>query len=745
MRRRNLLPLLAAPWLGNAQDPGAGLAGFAEADITSEVGRAIYGNDFRMFHSTILDLSKVRVAYLSQGGKAVALACVDGLIIPRHIVERVRAKYPDIEILIGSSHSHSYGPGGMVQPGEYGYTPEEIQDLADKISSAAVPRFLTQIEAHIVSSIAAARKSAQASFWGYGHGEEGSAVVNRRFRMRNGRTDTQAQLGNPDLISVAGPIDPKVTVLGVFNAYRQLIGCIVNYACNTTTRPQGASANWIHYLEHTIRGTFGYRVGVVFLQGFSGDITKMDHLDPLAVRSRDGQAELVGGRVGAEAVKVLLSMHPTTPAPIQVARKLYPQGRRLPSAERLEAARAIVAKSTPKTTSTAEVELARETLMLAAVAEKQRSVEMEVQAIAIGPAVYVAAPGEIFVELGLDLRRQSPFLYTNPVSLANGSVGYIPTREAFAEDGAVYEQRLKAYANLVPDAGPRLVREAAALLRQLKPGAPEELPKAPASRAPGDNGSTGPRNDAITPTQTTELFNGRSLDGWRIWLKGTGRRDPQGVFTVKDGILRISGEDWGGINSMREYRDYRLVVEWKWGEKTWGNRSEKARDSGILIHGHGPDNGYSNTWPESIESQIIEGGAGDILVVSSGTPMSASCLCRLDGKAMIWDEKGTLMTRSSGRIDWYDRAPDWKDELNFRRPKDVEKPRGEWNLQEVIAWEDVMLNRVNGMLVSAAFDLSHTQGHLVVQSEGAEILVRKITLFPLTEAERKLARERRPK
>ena len=106
---------------------------------------------------------------------------------------------------------------------------------------------------------------------------------------------------------------------------------------------------------------------------------------------------------------------------------------------------------------------------------------------------------------------------------------------------------------------------------------------------------------------------------------------------------------------------------------------------------------------------------------------------------MYFNPKGTTMTRSSGRIDWYGRARDWKDEVGFRGKAEVEKPVGQWNRQEVIAAGDRMVNLLNGKLVSAAFDLSHTQGKIQVQSELAEIFVRRIELQPLKEADWKLA------
>ena len=47
--------------------------------------------------------------------------------------------------------------------------------------------------------------------------------------------------------------------------------------------------------------------------------------------------------------------------------------------------------------------------------------------------VTVALPGEVFVEVGLEIKRRSPFARTLVCSLANDAVGYIPTEKAFGE------------------------------------------------------------------------------------------------------------------------------------------------------------------------------------------------------------------------------------------------------------------------------------------------------------------------
>ena len=48
--------------------------------------------------------------------------------------------------------------------------------------------------------------------------------------------------------------------------------------------PAGSSANWIYYLENTIRGAMGADVPVVYLQGACGDITQVDNLSPIEIQ-----------------------------------------------------------------------------------------------------------------------------------------------------------------------------------------------------------------------------------------------------------------------------------------------------------------------------------------------------------------------------------------------------------------------------------------------------------------------------
>jgi hypothetical protein len=227
-------------------------------------------------------------------------------------------------------------------------------------------------------------------------------------------------------------------------------------------------------------------------------------------------------------------------------------------------------------------------------------------------------------------------------------------------------------------------------------------------------------------------FNGKDLSGFYTFLREHKHEDPNGVFTVVNGMLRISGQEFGCVTTRDEFHDYHLVVEWKWGEKTWAPRENNARDSGILLHSVGPDGGYNGIWMESQECQLIEGGTGDFIIVAGLGKPSLTCEVRAGEKKQLYYEKGAKpVTRTAARYNWWGRDPGWKDVKGFRGPVDVEKPPGEWNRLEIVCDRDSITNILNGYVVNAATRSSLTKGKIQFQSEGAEIFFRKIEVRPL--------------
>ena len=475
------------------------LAGFAERDITPEVGMEVPGGYGKALSKRIHDPCKVRVAVFDDGKREVALVGLDALIVPRTLVLEARkrlqerCKLPLDAVMIGASHSHSSGPLGMTQPGEYDHASPLVQDLAYDKSSAADPGYLAKVRDAIVEAVAAAHEARSVATASFGTGREDQVAFNRRVRMKNGLSFSHPGKGNPGNVAFAGPTDPEVGVIGVWNPDGKLVGCVVNFSCHATANGPWISANWIYYMERAIQGYFGAETKVVFLQGACGDVTQVNNLDPHANPEDDAWSQFVGGRVGAEAVKVLLGMSQTRTAevPVAAAQKTWSIARRVPDPERVKAALELVQE--PEKEAGPDWVWAKETVMLDALIAKSPSVEVEAQAIQIGPVVCIAVPAEYFCQFGLEMKAGSGFPITFPVELANGCVGYVPTEEALGEHGGGYETRLTSYSNLEITAGRQFRDTGIELARRFKPAPLPQVPMAPPFKAGWTYGNVPPQ------------------------------------------------------------------------------------------------------------------------------------------------------------------------------------------------------------------------------------------------------------
>jgi Domain of Unknown Function (DUF1080) len=258
------------------------------------------------------------------------------------------------------------------------------------------------------------------------------------------------------------------------------------------------------------------------------------------------------------------------------------------------------------------------------------------------------------------------------------------------------------------------------------------LATARAADAPQDVPSFARELPRVKSGEPAFRFNGKDLTGFYAYTHDHKYEDPRRVFTVRDGMIRISGEELGGLATRESFSNYHLVTEWKWGEKTWAPRTNNTRDSGILLHCVGPDGAYGGHWMESIECQVIEGGCGDFIMVAGEGKPRLTCEVRTGPDTQPYYEKGATPTsRDSGRFNWWGRDPEWKDVLGFRGRRDVEKPAGEWNRMEVFCDGDTITNIVNGFVVNVGTRSSHSKGKIQLQSEGAEILFRKFEIRPI--------------
>ncbi len=482
----------------NAAPPTSSIkAGFTYRDITPDIGMEQPGGYGKSFHRSFHDACKVRVAVFDDGQKRVAVVGLDLLGLPRSLALAARAGIekacgiPGSAVMLCASHSHSSGPIGMVQPGEYDSATDEVKQLAYEDSSMADPGFLQRLQHEIVEGVKQADAAKAPVLLGFGSGHEDKISFNRRLHMKNGQSWSHPGVGNPDIIDYAGPIDPQVGVIAAWDLNGNLAGTVVNFACHATTNPGGISANWPYYLEKTLQGALDTKAPVVFMQGACGDITQVDNLSPYQRPAAEEWSKQVGGRVGAEAARTILLMAKSNEAKIDTQQKVWKIKRRVPAPETLAKAKAVIAAGKPKGDTT-DWTFAKETLMLDHLIRVSPEVEVEVQAIQVGPAVVVSNPAEYFVQYGLDIKKGSPFAFTFPCELSNGCVGYVPTEEAFGPNGGGYETRLTSYSNLEITAGRQFAEAGIELTKDMAPDRVPERPKVPFGGRPWTYGNVAP-------------------------------------------------------------------------------------------------------------------------------------------------------------------------------------------------------------------------------------------------------------
>ncbi len=251
-------------------------------------------------------------------------------------------------------------------------------------------------------------------------------------------------------------------------------------------------------------------------------------------------------------------------------------------------------------------------------------------------------------------------------------------------------------------------------------------------------------------TSWTSLFNGKDLSGWESYLDkpaktsevaGLARnasgdyteplglnQDPNHVFTVVrvDGApaIRISGETFGGINTLQEFENYHLRLEFKWGEKKWPPKLDQRRDSGLLYHSVGP-HGTPMLWMESHELQIQEADCGDYWGVMN---VLADIPARKKEAGKFVYEKG------APPVTFQDKTPNGRTCVKI---PDAENPSGQWNTVELYCFGDTCIHVVNGVVNLMLFHSQHlvggvaaplTKGKIQLQSEGAEVFYRNIEI-----------------
>lgn len=475
-------------------------AGFATADITSAVGMEVPGNYMKDYSQRIHDSLKVRVAVLEDDEVTLAFVSIDTCELPMNapFVGDVRAAIakrcgiPENHILLAVSHTHSGGPLSGPWPPFFEEAPLLVQRLVVDYSIVPNRLYCAWVSSQIVSAVTEAQRILEPVTLSVGSGVEDQVLFNRRFRMQNGRVFTHPGKGNPDILEPAGPIDPALGVVGAWRTDGSLLGCIVNYSCHSTVFNAGTSADYLYHVERTIQGVMGAQATVVFTLGACGDVTQVDNRSLRAEEFGSRPLQRVGTRVGAEVLKVLASAEQGSGTPLAANTITLPVARRAPSEGRLSESRRIIATGMQDENPETPWLFAKEMLILEYLLEREPVVDLEIQALQVGPAIFLATPTELFAESGLAVKAHSAFPFTFIVTLANGAFGYVPPASAFAPDGGGYEVVLSSYSNLAIGTAERIVEAQLALTHRFTPGSvpqPEQIEQA---REPSSYGMLGP-------------------------------------------------------------------------------------------------------------------------------------------------------------------------------------------------------------------------------------------------------------
>jgi hypothetical protein len=243
-------------------------------------------------------------------------------------------------------------------------------------------------------------------------------------------------------------------------------------------------------------------------------------------------------------------------------------------------------------------------------------------------------------------------------------------------------------------------------------------------------------DEPMTPKANTPLFNGKDLAGFTTWLKATKSEDLKQVFRVTDGLLHVTGEGFGYLATTRAYKDYRVVLEYKWGKRTDGGKF--VRNSGLLLHATGPDGGANGVWMSSIECQLAQGCVGDLIVIRGKNDKGQTIPVQLTSDIALgpdkrprWKDGGTKTVFTNRQLWWNRHDPDFKELLDTRGKNDVESQLGEWTKVECICAGSKLQVFVNGTKVNDTYDVNPSAGKILLQVEGFELFVRRFEIGPL--------------
>lgn len=457
LRCRLLAPILFA--LSSVARGGEFRAGAAAADITPPIGTPVAGGySLRKCKSVLGDLWAKAIVVEQDGDKA-AFVALDICYTTRPVVLAARkliAEETGIapeRVMIHASHTHS----GPVQ------TRDNMMDKITGADTQIALDYTAKLPALIARAVADANARLAPASASAALGREENLSFNRRFLMKDGTVAWMVKM-NPDIVRPAGPIDPDVGVWHLASAAKnpEPLATYVNFAMHPTViGGVTISPDYPGYLAKRLADYQGTNAITYFANGCCGNINQRNPnwADP---QHGPREAERIGTVLAAAVFRAWPTLRPLRTWPPRARSTIVTLPRRKITEEEIAEARRVADAMSQKKLPIPT--MANAVCVLETLAKKEMPLAAEVQAIAFsGDIAIVALPGEIFVELGLAIKKASPFEYTFIAELANGSIGYVPNRSAYAEGN--YEV---VSARCAEGSGETLVGAALRLLEELK-------------------------------------------------------------------------------------------------------------------------------------------------------------------------------------------------------------------------------------------------------------------------------------
>jgi len=267
-----------------------------------------------------------------------------------------------------------------------------------------------------------------------------------------------------------GPTDPEVGILRFDESVGSLYSVLINFTCHPTVVrvTKYISKDFPHYALRVAEKVKGEDVIAIFTNGAEGNQSTRHTRRETTFR----EADRLGTMLGAEALKTLEKIETTDEVSLRVSSEMidFPLRKKFSVEEatklwekRVKEFEKYKGQKMSGKARTAMINVLGAEHALRLAQSDIKEVKAEMQAIAINDTILIGIPGELFVEFGLEIKKNSPFKHTYLIGLANETVGYIPTPKAFKEGG--YEV---GGAPIAPESGALIVKTALNLADKLK-------------------------------------------------------------------------------------------------------------------------------------------------------------------------------------------------------------------------------------------------------------------------------------